>query len=109
MKSTLRVLSEPTSVNDENPGLPSGLLLKQNVPNPFDHSTTITYILPESNYVSLKIYNLNGQEIAALVEQYQRKGEYRIEWEPEGLPGGLYYCRLQGKTFSKAIKLLLQK
>jgi hypothetical protein len=109
MKSTLKLLSYPTFVNAENPALPSDFLLEQNFPNPFNPSTTIKYKLPKSNHVSLRIYNLKGQEIATLVEEYQTKGEYQIEWVTEGIPSGMYYCRLQADTFSRSIKLLLQK
>jgi hypothetical protein len=109
MKSTLKLLSNPTSIHAEKPALPSDFLLEQNYPNPFKTATTITYTLPESNRVSVRIYNLNGQEIATLVEGYQTRGEYQIEWITEGIPSGMYYCRLQADTRSRSIKLLLQK
>jgi len=83
--------------------------LKQNYPNPFNPSTTIVYILQESDKISLKIYNLVGQEIETLINGYQIAGEHKIEWNPEGLPNGIFICRLQASEFFKTKKLILLK
>ncbi len=109
MKSTLKMLNYQTFVDEESSDYSSGLILDQNVPNPFHSATTIRYRLPESSYVALKVYNLKGQEIATLVEEYQTKGAYRLEWAADGLPCGMYYCRLQAETCSRSIRLLLQE
>jgi len=109
MKSTLRLLNYSTFFTAKNPTPPADILLEQNFPNPFHPSTTIKYTLSASNHVSLKIYNLKGLEIATLVEEYQTKGEYQIVWVTEGLPSGMYYCRLQADTNSRSIKLILQE
>ena len=91
--------------------------LDQNYPNPFYIETTIKYYIPRSGIVVLKIYNLSGQEIKTLVNGSKTAGEHSITWRPEGLPGGMYYYRLQaaepspmaGQGYSEAKKLILQK
>jgi hypothetical protein len=88
---------------------PNNFALKQNYPNPFNPTTTINYILQKSDKISLKIFNLVGQEIETLFNGYQIAGEHEIKWKPEGLPSGIYFCRLQAGKFIETKKLILQK
>jgi len=94
-----------TSVTDEE--TPRGFALSQNYPNPFNPSTTMRYAIPAASLVTLKIYNLLGDEIETLVNKRQPAGEYAIHWNPVGLASGLYFYRLQVGGFVAAKKLML--
>ncbi|MBN2030761.1 T9SS type A sorting domain-containing protein [bacterium] len=83
--------------------------LFHNYPNPFNTVTTIKYHLQKSDFMTIKIYNLNGQEVETLVNGYQTAGVHYVKWFAEGLPSGLYLCRLHAGDFSEAKKLILQK
>jgi parallel beta-helix repeat protein len=93
----------------ENPSIPSTYYLLQNYPNPFNHSTTISFTLLQSDYVTLKIYNLFGQEVATLVNGYRTIGEHEIKWQPVGFSNGFYFCKLQAGEYIETKKLILQK
>ena len=80
-----------------------------NYPNPFNPLTTIKFQLDESNKITLKIYNITGQEIETIVNRYQTAGEHEITWQPAGLPSGIYFYRLQAGEYSETKKLILQK
>ncbi len=95
-----------TSYTDHDP---ENFILYQNYPNPFNPSTTIKFFLPRSGNVSLKIYNLLGQEIASIIAGYKTTGEYEINWTPTGLASGVYLYRLTTGEFSAVKKLILQK
>lgn len=71
------------------------LSLDQNYPNPFNSVTTITYQLAELSYVTVRIFNLFGQEVSALVNQYQDAGNHEIHWDAGNLPAGVYSYRLE--------------
>lgn len=98
-----------TSVEDERAPVPIEYSLFQNYPNPFNPSTTIRYAIPQAGFITLKIYNLLGREIATLVSQRQSAGEYSIQWNPIGLASGIYVYRLQSGDFEKVRKLILLK
>lgn len=83
--------------------------LEQNFPNPFNPTTTIKYSLQNSCFVSLKIFNIKGQEIETLVNKYNIAGEHEVKWQPKGLSNGIYFYRLQTDDFSETKKLILQK
>ena len=68
--------------------------LKQNYPNPFNPATTIAYRLVQPSRVSLKIYNVLGQEIAIPVSDFHKAGNYQFHFNASGLPSGLYFYRL---------------
>jgi len=89
--------------------LPDNFTLKQNYPNPFNLTTTIAFTLSKSDKISIKIYNLTGQEIETLINSYQIAGAHEIKWQPAGIPSGIYFYRLQTGAFSAAKKLILQK
>jgi len=89
------ITKELTGIEDINPNTSVSSLLNDNFPNPFSTSTTISYSLLTSNYISLKIYNMSGQEIETLVEDFQSLGEHQIIWEPSGLKSGIYFYRLE--------------
>jgi len=72
-------------------------------------SATIHYILQKSSMVQLKIFDLTGREIETLANGFQTPGEYEMTWQPEGLPSGMYFCKLQSGEFSETKKLILQK
>jgi len=98
------------SVEDKNVAEPSLTFhLKQNYPNPFNPATTIRYSLAKPGHVTLKIYDLLGQEAATLVSKKQPAGKYEIQWNPVGLPSGVYISRLRAGEFVGVKKLLLLK
>ena len=103
--------SEVVSVEEEHDiiSLPERFKLYHNYPNPFNPNTTITYNLSNPNFITLKIFNLAGQQIVTLVNDYQTAGEYQIKWNANGLPSGIYFYKLQSSEYTKTKKLILQK
>jgi hypothetical protein len=82
--------------------------LYQNYPNPFNSSTTIAYSIPESVYVTLKVYDLSGREIQCLVNEFQEADTYHINFEPGTLISGIYYYHLRaGNSFSEVKRMAL--
>ncbi len=78
---------------------PKTFRLFQNYPNPFNPETAIKYELANDSFVTLKIYNIYGQDIDTIVSTYQAAGEYEIAWQPDNFPSGHYFCRLQADDF----------
>ncbi|MDR3609256.1 MAG: T9SS type A sorting domain-containing protein [Ignavibacteriaceae bacterium] len=87
----------------------SGYELKQNYPNPFNPSTTITYQIPQNSFVSLKVYNILGNEVATLVNEQQLAGRYNFNFKANNLASGVYIYRLQAGSFISVRKLTLLK
>lgn len=94
---------------DPSAGLPDGFRLTQNYPNPFNPTTKFKYTIPERAHVSLKVFNLLGQEVATLVQQEQPAGSYIAVFEANSLPTGVYFYRLEAGTFTEVKKMLLLK
>lgn len=97
-----------TSVDEKriNYTSPYNFKLYQNYPNPFNPSTTIRFSLPKSGLVTIEIYNLLGQKLETLLDEYQTAGEHQLQWKPEDLPSGIYVVRLQTGKFSETKKLV---
>jgi hypothetical protein len=91
------------------PGIPEEYSLSQNYPNPFNPSTTILYSIPRSGNVVLKIYNLLGQEVQTLVNQYQPVGNYRVTFDAGSLTSGVYFYSIRSDNFIQVKKMLLVK
>lgn len=98
-----------TSINDENTELPAEPGLSQNYPNPFNPSTQISYKLPRSTYVQLKVYNLLGEEVASLENSQKRAGTHSVTFDASGLSSGIYYYRLQTSDFLEVKSMTLIK
>ena len=81
-------------VNGEQTPVPSEFALEQNYPNPFNPTTRIQYSLPSRGFVSLKIYNMLGEEVAVLANGTQEAGRKAVEWRAEKLSSGVYFARL---------------
>ena len=88
---------------------PENFSLSQNYPNPFNPVTKIKYSVPFSTFISLKVYNLLGQEVATLFEGEQKAGTHTVLFDGSGLASGVYYYRLETNDFAKTRKLLLLK
>jgi len=89
--------------------IPQQFELFPNYPNPFNLSTTISYILPESENVKVAIYNLLGQEVEILEEGQQSAGTYSLIWNADNFPTGIYFCRLEGPGKSQCVRMVLLK
>jgi hypothetical protein len=87
-----------TDVDDEkNSEGPATFQLHQNYPNPFNPTTKITYSIPQRSFVSLKVYDVLGNEIARLVDEVKAAGEYQLEFGASGLTSGIYIYKLEAK------------
>ena len=91
----------------KDPPLPVAFALKQNFPNPFNPTTTIEYDLPAASYVTLKVFDLLGREIATLVNGIQQARTYIIPFNASSLSTGVYFYRLHTPTFSQTKKMVL--
>lgn len=97
------------SVEDNNGKIPSTFSLDQNYPNPFNPSTTIKYQIQEHGFVTLKVYNAIGKEVAVLVNEEQESGNYKVSFDSKNLASGIYFYRLESGSFSQTKKLTLVK
>ncbi|MDQ7818207.1 MAG: T9SS type A sorting domain-containing protein [Melioribacteraceae bacterium] len=108
-----------TDISDVNKNFPNSYLLNQNYPNPFNPTTIISYQIPSISFVTLKIYDVLGSEIATLVNEYKNSGNYTVEFDAlqHSLSSGIYYYQISINTtfgevnniFSKSKKMVLIK
>jgi hypothetical protein len=96
-------------IKQTNNGIPEKFTLNQNYPNPFNPTTNIKYSITRSGLVTLKIYNVLGQEVATLVNQVQRPGNYVVDFNASNLASGVYMYRLESGNFSLTKKMILMK
>ncbi len=97
----------PTSVGGGN--VPTSYRLEQNYPNPFNPSTTIEFSIPSAQFVTLKVYNLLGQEVATLVNGLQTAGAHSVRWNASSLSTGFYFYKIEAGKFTQTRKLMLMK
>jgi len=99
------ITTDVTDISDS----PTEFSLEQNHPNPFNPTTTISYALPKSSYVTLKVYDINGQEVKTLVNKAQNVGYYTATFDASSLSSGLYFYTLQSDDFISTKKMILLK
>lgn len=89
--------------------IPDKFVLYQNYPNPFNPSTKIKFDLPESRFVRLDVYNIQGKEVSRLVNQMLKAGKYSIDFNNSGLPSGVYFCNFETESLRITKKMVLLK
>ena len=110
------VVTESESVFTINPltsvketVIPKEFSLAQNFPNPFNPTTSIEYSVPGNEYVSLKVFDILGNEVATLVNEQKAPGVYKIDFNASSLSSGIYFYKMQSGKFLKIKKLMLVK
>jgi hypothetical protein len=96
-----------TSVEKEN--TPEAFQLNQNYPNPFNPTTTLSFVIGHSSFVTLKVYDILGNEIATLINEEKQPGEYEVDFNGGNLPSGVYIYQLIAKNYISTRKMLLLK
>lgn len=89
------------------PRISNNFLLSQNYPNPFNPSTTISFNLPSREFVSLKIFDVMGREVATLSSEEMTAGSYSKQWNASGFPSGVYFYRLLAGPYAETKRLVL--
>lgn len=87
--------------------IPTEFSLKQNYPNPFNPITTIQIEIPSKSFITLKVYNLIGQEVATLIDEEKSQGVYRIQFDGSKLSSGMYFYRLVSSNYIQTKKFTL--
>ena len=99
----------PTAVNSVTSNIPKQFSLEQNYPNPFNPSTEIKYGLPKAAFVTLRVYNVLGQEVATLVNEHQNAGHYDLSFNMDRFASGVYFYMLRAGNFVATKKMMLIK
>lgn len=89
--------------------VPSEFSLSQNYPNPFNNGTNIRYSIKKPAFVKIGIYNLLGEEIKILINEFEETGFYNIDFDASDLPSGTYFYRLEVANFNRTKKMMLLK
>ncbi|NLT50441.1 MAG: T9SS type A sorting domain-containing protein [Ignavibacteria bacterium] len=106
----LGYISDITSVEEDYiSSLPSDFELSQNYPNPFNPTTNIRFSLPEASNITLKVYNILGQEILTLAEGFKNAGVHTVTWNAENTTSGIYIYRITSGTNTITKKMTLLK
>ena len=99
--------TEPTAAEEKPRPLPISYALHQNYPNPFNPVTTIEYQLAKNGWVSLRVYDTRGQEVASLIDCHQSAGSYQLKFDACHLASGIYFYRLETGSFRQVCKMIL--
>ena len=94
---------------DNETAQPNDFYLSQNFPNPFNPTTSIEYRVISNEFVSLKVFDLLGNEIATLVNESKQPGSYQVSFDASGMPSGIYFYRLQAGSYTHSRKMILLK
>src|SRR5690606_29622475 len=100
-----------TSVDDPDNIYPNNFILEQNYPNPFNPTTQITYQIPESGNVKLKVFDILGREVSVLLDEYKEAGKHSVEFNAASvsrrITSGVYFYLLQAGEFRESKKMIL--
>jgi hypothetical protein len=99
----------PASAEQLKNFVPDNFQLFQNYPNPFNPSTKISWQSPVGSWQTLKVYDILGNEVATLVDEYKPAGKYEVEFNAAELSSGVYFYTLQAGSFTNTKKLILMK
>lgn len=98
-----------TSVRNRSNEVPTTFYLSQNYPNPFNPTTSINYSVPNTNFVTLKVYDILGRKIKTLVEEEKSPGNYEVKFNVNNLASGVYIYTISANGFAQSKKMLLMK
>jgi hypothetical protein len=104
-----RISQMPVSINNGQDDIlvSKTFFLSQNYPNPFNPATSIQYTVSSGQFVSLKVYDLLGNEIAILINEEKAAGNYEVDFIAANLPSGIYFYKLQAGNFVETKKMIL--
>jgi sugar lactone lactonase YvrE len=105
----LKISNLPVGVEDENNFVADDFSLEQNYPNPFNPSTSIQYRVSSTSNVSLKVYDVLGNDVATLVNEEKPAGSYEVKFNAAGLSSGIYFYKLQAGSLIETKKMILMK
>ena len=83
--------------------------ISNNFPNPFNPSTRIKYFIPTQSFVTIKVFDALGNEIATLVNEEKQTGSYNVEFDASGFTSGIYFYRIQAGNFAETKNMILLK
>jgi len=92
---------------DEN--APVAFSVAQNMPNPFNPTTTISFTLPEAGMVSVDVYNVAGQKVDTIINEHMNTGSHSVVWDASGFSAGIYFYSVKSNNFTKTMKMTLVK
>jgi len=98
----------PTGINRLEPSIVS-FTLQQNYPNPFNPTTTISFSISSRSFVTLKIFDVMGRDVATMVSEEMSAGNYSRQWNATDFPSGVYFYRLKVGTFTETKRLILMR
>ena len=101
-------MSTPSAVRPDN-NTPVKFELQQNYPNPFNPTTSIAFTIPRAANTSLKVFNMLGQEVATLVNEFTTAGSHDVRFNATGLASGVYFYRLTSGDLTQIKKMSLVK
>lgn len=96
-------------IKEGNNFIPDKYYLFQNYPNPFNPTTTIKFYLPKTDFVKLSVFDILGREVAVLINDIKKAGEYTVEYNASALPSGIYFYKIITNEFSDVKKFVLIK
>ena len=99
--------NNPHPIGNDNNFIPTSFKLSQNFPNPFNPTTKIKYSVSEISFVTLKVYDVLGKEVATLINEEKLAGSYEINFDASSLSSGIYFYKLQAGSFTKTNKMIL--
>ena len=105
----VKYVQTPTLVDNNLEYIPDRFTLGQNFPNPFNPSTKISWQSPVDSWQTLKIYDVLGNEVATLVNEYKPAGVYEVQFDASQLSSGIYFYKLQAGNFVEIKKMVLLK
>ncbi len=109
VNAVFSAISSGLQETDSQQAVPERLALLQNYPNPCNPSTTIRFALAKTDRVDLRTYDLLGREVITLISETMTAGMHSVHWDTKGLPGGVYFCRLQSGHDVQNKKLILMR
>jgi len=95
--------------NEVTIGVPDKFYLSQNYPNPFNPTSNLGFGISKLGFISLKVYDSQGKEVAVLVNENKAPGYYNIQFDGSNLSSGVYYYRLESKGFVQTKRMMLLK
>jgi hypothetical protein len=108
-KKVYKIWDMLVGISNNSNEIPDGFYLNQNYPNPFNPKTIINFQLSIFNYVTLKVFDALGRQVATLVNEKLSLGSYDVEFNGANYPSGIYYYKLEAGDFSEVKKMILLK